>query len=123
MGDAALTAAADAINALATALQPGREQTLITIELFKGDGSQDPYTWITEFERAAQANHWENDRKLKLASVYLKGIALISTNPYSQLQMLTMMPHTRITASNIFFLLDLAQPNRKHSGKNNFSIL
>ena len=75
MGDAALTAAADAINALATALQTGREQTLITVEPFKGDGSQDPYTWITEFERAAQANHWENDRKLQLASVYLKGIA------------------------------------------------
>ena len=75
MGDVALTAAADAINALATALQNGREQTLITVEPFKGDGSQDPYTWITEFERAAQANQWENDRKLQLASVYLKGIA------------------------------------------------
>ncbi|HEY1247838.1 MAG TPA: retrotransposon gag family protein, partial [Nitrososphaera sp.] len=75
MANQALTATADAINALATALQNGREQTLITVEPFKGDSSQDPYTWITEFERAAQANHWEDDRKFQLASVYLKGIA------------------------------------------------
>ena len=75
MGDAALAATADAINTLVTALQNRCEQTLITVEPFKGDSSQDPYTWITEFERAAQANHWENDRKLQLASVYLKGIA------------------------------------------------
>jgi hypothetical protein len=44
MGDQALRDAATAINALATALGHDTEQTLITVEPFLGDGTQDPLT-------------------------------------------------------------------------------
>ena len=56
MGDQALRDAATAITALATALGNGTEQTLIMVELFLGDGTQDPLTWLQEFQRACKAN-------------------------------------------------------------------
>ena len=76
MGDAALQAAAQAMTALAGALGQGSEKTLITVPDFYGDGTQDPADWLKEFRRAATANRWSNERKLQLAPVYLKGVAL-----------------------------------------------
>ena len=52
------------------------EQTLITVEPFLGDGTQDPLTWLQEFQRACKANRWDDAHRLELALVYMKGIAL-----------------------------------------------
>jgi hypothetical protein len=76
MGDQALRDAAVAITALATALGTAPEQTLITVEPFLGDGTQDPLSWLQEFQRACKANRWNDARRLELAPVYMKGIAL-----------------------------------------------
>ena len=38
----------------------------------KGDGTQDPITWLEEFDRAAKANHWTEAHQLELASAYMK---------------------------------------------------
>ena len=64
------------MTALAGALGQGSEKTLITVPDFYGDGTQDPADWLKEFRRAATANRWSNERKLQLAPVYLKGVAL-----------------------------------------------
>ena len=61
---------------LANALNTGTEKNLIKVEFFKGDGTQDPELWYQEFKRAAAANKQSNKRKLELAPVYLKDIAL-----------------------------------------------
>ena len=76
MVDAALNAAATAMTDLANALDTGSEKSLIHVEFFKGDGTQDPEQWLQEYRRAAVANKWTNARKLELAPVYLKGVAL-----------------------------------------------
>ena len=76
MGDQALRDAAQAITGLANALGQGSEKTLITVADFYGDGTQDPADWLKEFRRAATANRWSAERKLQLAPVYLKGVAL-----------------------------------------------
>ncbi|CAG8671092.1 9644_t:CDS:2, partial [Paraglomus brasilianum] len=72
MGDQALQDAAQAINALAAALGQGGEKSLIKIDFYHGDGTQDPVTWVEEFERAAKANHWSPARQLELAAAYMK---------------------------------------------------
>ena len=75
MGDQALRAAATAMTDLANALEQGTEKSLIWVEYFLGDGTQDPEQWFEEFRRAAAANKWSNAWKLELAPVYLKGVA------------------------------------------------
>ena len=60
---------------LANALEQGTEKSLIRVEYFLGDGTQDPEQWFEEFRRAAATNKWSNTRKLELASIYLKGVA------------------------------------------------
>ena len=50
MANQALQAAADAITALAGALGTGSEKTLFKIESFHSDSTQDPITWLEEFE-------------------------------------------------------------------------
>ncbi|CAG8793028.1 5889_t:CDS:1, partial [Gigaspora rosea] len=45
MGDQALTATAQAMTALANALGQGGEKSLIKIDYYRGDGTQDPVTW------------------------------------------------------------------------------
>ena len=61
---------------LANALGQGSEKSLIKVGYFLGDGTQDPEEWFEEFRRAATANRWSAVRKLELASVYLKGVAI-----------------------------------------------
>ena len=56
---------------LAKALDTGDEKTLFKIESFRGDGTQDPITWLESFEQAAKANRWNAIRQLELASAYL----------------------------------------------------
>ena len=50
MGDQALREAATAMTALAGAIGTGSEKTLLKIESYKGDSTQDPITWLDEFE-------------------------------------------------------------------------
>ena len=57
MAEDALTAAAEAMTTLANALGRGGEKSLLKIDFYRGDGTQDPVTWLEEFERAAKANH------------------------------------------------------------------
>ena len=75
MADVALNNAANAMTQLANALTPGGEKTLMKINFFTGDGTQDPVEWLEEFEQAAIANNWTAARQLALASAYLKEIA------------------------------------------------
>ena len=58
--------------AVAAALGRGGEKSLIKIDFYRGDGTQDPITWIEEFDRAAKANHWSAARQLELAAAYMK---------------------------------------------------
>src|SRR6185437_564236 len=107
MGDQALRTAAQAITDLAAALGQGSEKTLITVTDFYGNGTQDPADWLKEFRRAATANKWNAARKLQLAPVYLKGVALDwyqALNPQPN-SMLLMMMVLRIEVSNIFLRL------------------
>ena len=71
----ALAAAATAMTDLATALTPGGEKTLLQVEFYRGDGTQDPVEWLEEFERAAITNNWSAARQISLAPAYLKGVA------------------------------------------------
>ena len=48
---------------------------LLKIELFTGDSTQDPYTWMECFEKAAAANRWDNKRKRDILPGFLHGIA------------------------------------------------
>ena len=57
---------------LARALGIGGEKTLFKIESFWGDGTQDPITWLENFEQATKANRWNAECQLELASAYLK---------------------------------------------------
>ena len=72
IGDIALNNAATAITNLAAALGQGSEKALVKIEPYRGDGTQDPITWIEEFDRAAQVNRWNAERQLELACAYMK---------------------------------------------------
>jgi len=72
MTEDALTAAAEAMTTLANALGRGGEKSLLKIDFYRGDGTQDPVTWLEEFERAARANHWSSARQLELACAYMK---------------------------------------------------
>ena len=63
------------MNDLTTAIQ-GSEKSLMRADFFHDDGTQDPEQWLEDFRRAALANKWNAARKLELAPVYLKGIAL-----------------------------------------------
>ena len=75
MANQALTAAATAMTDLANALTPGREKTLLQVEFYQGDGTQDPVELLEEFEQAAITNNWSAARQLSLAPAYLKGVA------------------------------------------------
>ena len=57
---------------LARTLGTGNEKALFRIDLFRGDSTQDPITWLEEFEQATKANRWSATRQLELASAYLK---------------------------------------------------
>ena len=57
MANQALTDAARAMTALAAALGRGDEKSLIKIDYYHGDRTQDPITWLEEFDQAAKANH------------------------------------------------------------------
>ena len=72
MANQALNAAANAMTALANALGTGGKKSLIKIDFYRGDGTQDPITWLEEFKRAARANNWSPERQLALASAYMK---------------------------------------------------
>ena len=56
MANVALTAAAQAMTDLAAALGTGSEKSLVKVDEFYGDGTQDPETWFESFRRAATAN-------------------------------------------------------------------
>ena len=45
---------------------------LLRIELFKGDETQDPLTWLNDFNRAAQANKQNLARKKDILAVFLQ---------------------------------------------------
>ena len=49
MGDQVLRATATAMTDLANALEQGTEKSLIRVEYFLGDGTQDPEQWFEEF--------------------------------------------------------------------------
>ena len=50
MADDALNTAAQAITAFANALERGSEKSLIKIDYYRGDGTQNSVTWVKEFE-------------------------------------------------------------------------
>ena len=45
---------------------------LLRIEPFRGDGTQDPLTWLDDFNRAAQANKWNLARKKDILAAFLR---------------------------------------------------
>ena len=76
-----LTAAIQAQVAAAVPAVPGgpivpavRETSFVRIDPFYGD-SQDPISWLEDFENAATANRLTDNRKLQVVLAYLKGAA------------------------------------------------
>ena len=76
-----LTAAIQAQVATVPPVAPGgpivpaaRETSFVRIEPFYGD-SQDPISWLEDFENAATANGLTDNRKLQVVPAYLKGAA------------------------------------------------
>src|SRR5260364_127714 len=45
---------------------------LLRIVLFKGDGTQDPLTWLEDFNKASQANKWNLARKKDILAAFLR---------------------------------------------------
>ena len=45
---------------------------LLRIKLFKGDSTQDPLTWLDDFNRAAQAKKWALIRKKDILTTFLQ---------------------------------------------------
>ncbi|CAG8747670.1 8989_t:CDS:1, partial [Cetraspora pellucida] len=52
-----------------------KETNYVKVRSFSGSDDEDPIEWFDDFERAAEANNWTDERKLKIASGYLKGLA------------------------------------------------
>ena len=45
---------------------------LLRVDPFKGDGTQDPLTWIENFNKATQANKWNLARKKDILAAFLR---------------------------------------------------
>ena len=54
---------------------PPRELSIIKVSDFSGKDNEDPYEWIDQFERAAEANRWADARLVPIAKGYFKGAA------------------------------------------------
>ena len=65
----AMTTAHDVLNYLREHEKGGM---LLRIEPFKGDGTQDPLTWIEDFNKASQANKWNLGRKKDILAAFLR---------------------------------------------------
>ena len=52
-----------------------RELSIVKINDFSGRNDEDPYEWIDQFERAAEANRWADARLVAIAKGYFKGAA------------------------------------------------
>ena len=65
------------VNGLpAAADAPKRENNLVKIETFSGKDDEDAVDWVQQFEAAAQANGWNEDRLVAIAAGHLRGAAL-----------------------------------------------
>ncbi|CAG8843160.1 19126_t:CDS:1, partial [Gigaspora margarita] len=53
----ALNVAAEAMTALANAMRRNSEESLIKIDFYHTNRTQDPVIWIEEFEQATKTNH------------------------------------------------------------------
>src|SRR6185437_10499457 len=67
------------INTMATAadvlhyLQENeKENMVLRVDPFKGDRTQDPLTWLEDFNKAAQANKWNLARKKDILAAFLR---------------------------------------------------
>lgn len=61
---------------LAAALEKLGEHNVVTPVLFYGKEEEDPTEWIRNYNRAAQANRWDESRKMQLVGTFLRGNAL-----------------------------------------------
>ncbi|RIB30064.1 hypothetical protein C2G38_2153636 [Gigaspora rosea] len=52
-----------------------KETNHVRIKCFFSTEDEDPIEWFDDFERAAEANNWNGDRRLQIASGYLKEAA------------------------------------------------
>ena len=48
---------------------------LVKPTYFHGTDNEDPYEWLASFEQAATANQWTNNRKIAIATGYLRDAA------------------------------------------------
>jgi len=55
---------------------PKRENNLVKIETFSGKDDEDAVDWVQQFEAAAKANGWTEDRLVAIAAGHLRGAAL-----------------------------------------------
>ncbi|RIB30630.1 hypothetical protein C2G38_2152082 [Gigaspora rosea] len=52
-----------------------KENNLVKVKYFYGTDDKDPFEWLDDFEKVAKANNWTEERRVKIASGYLKEIA------------------------------------------------
>ncbi|CAG8658333.1 11868_t:CDS:2 [Cetraspora pellucida] len=61
---------------IAATTRPSVQKTnLVHVKLFYREEEEDPHEWVELFDHAADANNWAPERKVKIASGYLCGLA------------------------------------------------
>jgi len=51
-------------------------ENIAKIREFSGRDNEEPMEWIKEFNRVAEANNWKNERRIVIAAVHLREIAM-----------------------------------------------
>ena len=51
-------------------------ENIAKIREFSGRDNEEPTEWIKEFNRVAEANNWKNERRIVIAAVHLREIAM-----------------------------------------------
>ena len=66
----------NAVVNLNTSVAPVRELSLVKIDSFRESEDEDSHEWIELFNCAIIANNWPNQRKIPIATGFLKDVAL-----------------------------------------------
>jgi hypothetical protein len=52
-------------------LKSNMNQNIIRVEPFYGDGTQDPISWLTAFDKASRVNNWRDEKLIRMLNGHL----------------------------------------------------
>src|SRR5436309_4951422 len=52
-------------------LKSNMNQNIIHVEPFYGDGTQDPISWLTAFDKASRVNNWRDEKLIRMLNGHL----------------------------------------------------